>query len=153
NNNVGVYYNGTVAFSAVAGSVLPANYTFTAADQGVHTFTNGATLFKAGNQTITVHDATFVTGGPAPSGSGTVTILPAAASTLTVGGSPPSVTADVPVTFTVTAQDAYGNVATNYAGSLHFTASDWRTVVPADAPLSNGTGTFSIKFRTATTQS
>jgi hypothetical protein len=52
NNNVGVYYNGTVTFSAVAGSVLPADYTFTAADQGVHTFTNGATLFKAGNQTI-----------------------------------------------------------------------------------------------------
>ncbi len=153
NNNVGVYYNGTVAFSAVAGSVLPANYTFTAADQGVHTFTNGATLYTAGNQSITVRDATFVSGGPAPSGTGTVTIVPAAASTLTIGGCPTSVTADVPVTFTVTARDTYGNVATNYAGSVHFTASDWRTVVPADSPLSNGTGTFSINFRTATTQS
>jgi hypothetical protein len=152
NNNVGIYYNGTVSFSAVAGSVLPANYTFTAADQGVHTFTNGATLFQAGNQTITVHDVTFVTGGPSGSGSGTVTITPAAASALNVSGCPTSATADVPVTVTVTAVDAYANVATNYAGPIHFSASDWRTVLPADSTLTNGTGTFSIKFRTVGTQ-
>ena len=153
NNNVGTHYNGTVTFSAVAGSVLPANYTFTAADNGSHTFTNGFTLFKTGNQTITVRDVTFVTGGPSASGSGTVTITPAAASTLIVSGCPSSATADVPVTFAVTAQDAYGNVATNYAGPIHFTASDWRTVLPADSTLTNGTGSFTIKFRTVGTQS
>ena len=34
---------------------LPRNYTFTAADQGVHTFT-GLLLRKKGKQTITVTD-------------------------------------------------------------------------------------------------
>jgi hypothetical protein len=34
---------------------LPRNYTFTAADQGVHTFT-GLVLRKRGKQTVTVTD-------------------------------------------------------------------------------------------------
>jgi len=36
-------------------ATLPRNYTFTAADQGVHTFT-GLVLKKRGQQTITVTD-------------------------------------------------------------------------------------------------
>jgi hypothetical protein len=35
------------------GIVLPADYTFTAADNGVHTFSGGLTLITPGNQTIT----------------------------------------------------------------------------------------------------
>ena len=39
NNQVGVYYNGTIHFrSSDPNAVLPADYTFTNADQGVHTF-------------------------------------------------------------------------------------------------------------------
>jgi hypothetical protein len=34
---------------------LPADYTFTAADKGMHTF-SGLTLRKKGNQTITITD-------------------------------------------------------------------------------------------------
>jgi hypothetical protein len=37
-------------------ATLPANYTFTAADAGVHTFNNAVLLKKKGNQTITVTD-------------------------------------------------------------------------------------------------
>lgn len=61
-------YRGTVHFSSsdtnIAGSVkLPANFTFSAADAGVHTFTNGVTLQTIGTQTITATDtidSTFV---------------------------------------------------------------------------------------------
>ena len=48
-------YTGTVFFSSSdVQAGLPASYTFTAADAGVHTFT--ATLRTAGTQSITVRD-------------------------------------------------------------------------------------------------
>jgi hypothetical protein len=42
--------------SSDAKAILPANYTFTATDNGVHTFTNGVTLKTKGTQTVTVTD-------------------------------------------------------------------------------------------------
>jgi len=55
--NVVTGYVGTVHFtSSDSTATLPANYTFTAADAGVHTFTNKAILKKKGRQTITVTD-------------------------------------------------------------------------------------------------
>src|SRR5205807_687302 len=54
-NNVATGYRGTVHFTSTdagAGLVLPPDYTFTAGDAGVHTFTNGATLVTAGSQTV-----------------------------------------------------------------------------------------------------
>jgi hypothetical protein len=53
-NNVASNYTGTISFTSTdRAAVLPRHYTFTAADQGVHTFTNGVTLKTAGTQTIT----------------------------------------------------------------------------------------------------
>jgi hypothetical protein len=47
---------GTVHFKSTdATALLPANYTFTAADKGVHTFV-GLVLRKRGTQTITITD-------------------------------------------------------------------------------------------------
>ena len=57
--NTAVNYQGTVAFSTSdtdPGIVLPADYTFTAADAGVHTFSGGVTLITSGDQTITATD-------------------------------------------------------------------------------------------------
>src|SRR5205807_10129678 len=55
--NTAVGYSGTVHFtSSDPGATLPADYTFTAADQGVHTFTNGVTLRSVGSQTVTARD-------------------------------------------------------------------------------------------------
>ena len=55
--NVSTGYTGTVTFSSsYAKAGLPASYTFTAADAGVHTFVNAAVLRKRGKQTITVTD-------------------------------------------------------------------------------------------------
>jgi probable HAF family extracellular repeat protein len=57
NGHVATGYTGTVLFSRSDGTAtLPRNYTFTAADAGVHTFT-GVILRKKGKQTITVIDA------------------------------------------------------------------------------------------------
>jgi sugar lactone lactonase YvrE len=57
--NTAVNYQGTVTFSTSdtdSGIVLPADYTFTVADAGVHTFTGGVTLITSGAQTITATD-------------------------------------------------------------------------------------------------
>ena len=54
--NVVTGYTGTIRFSSTDNSAtLPSNYTFTAADKGVHTFT-GLILQKIGKQTITITD-------------------------------------------------------------------------------------------------
>jgi hypothetical protein len=54
--NIVTGYVGTIHFtSSDSRATLPANYTFTAGDAGVHTFT-GLVLRKMSNQTITVTD-------------------------------------------------------------------------------------------------
>jgi adhesin/invasin len=54
--NIVTGYTGTVHFtSSDKSALLPANYTFTAADKGVHTFT-GLVVRKKGKQTITITD-------------------------------------------------------------------------------------------------
>ena len=54
--NVVTGYRGTIRFrSSDLSATLPRNYPFTAADQGVHTFT-GLVLRKKGTRTITVTD-------------------------------------------------------------------------------------------------
>jgi hypothetical protein len=156
NNNIGTHYAGTVSFSAAPGSVLPANYTFTAADNGVHTFTNGVTLFTAGTQAITVRDVTFITGGPTGSGTGTVAITPAAASSLSVSGFPSPVTAGTSGTVTVTARDPYGNVATGYTGTVRLSSSDGQAALPANYTFTaadQGVHAFSATLKTAGRQS
>jgi hypothetical protein len=56
-NNIASGYRGTVHFtSSDAHAFLPANYTFTAGDAGVHTFGNAVTLDTTGTQAITVFD-------------------------------------------------------------------------------------------------
>mgnify|MGYP003299294095 CR=1 FL=1 len=39
---------------------------------------------------------------------------------------------------TVTAKDAFGNVATAYTGTIHFTSSDGAATLPADYTFSAG---------------
>jgi hypothetical protein len=58
-NNPVPGYTGTIHFTVtdpVSGEVLPMDYTFTTADAGSHTFTNGVTLIGGGLRTITVTD-------------------------------------------------------------------------------------------------
>jgi uncharacterized repeat protein (TIGR03803 family) len=119
-------YTGTVHFgSSDPHAVLPANYSFTPADGGVHTFS--ATLKTAGSQSITTGDTvTGITG----SESGIV-VKPAAASQYILSA-PSSVRHGTAFSLTLTVEDAYGNVATGYVGTVHFTSSDTTATLPAD---------------------
>jgi hypothetical protein len=145
-------YAGTVHFtSSDPQAVLPADYTFTEADHGVHTFS--ATLKTAGSQSITVSDA-LVPGVLSGTQSG-ITVTPAAMSRVTVAGFPSSVTAGVAGYFTVTASDAYGNRAT-YTGTVRFTSSDAKAVLPGNYTFTAadaGMHTFSATLKTAVAQS
>jgi uncharacterized repeat protein (TIGR03803 family) len=145
-------YSGTVTFSSSdPQAVLPANYTFTTADQGMHSFT--ATLKTAGTQSIAATD----TANSSIVGSDTgVTVNPAAAASLIFSNVPSSTTAGSAFTLTLTAKDAYGNVATGYTGTVHFTSSDGKAVLPADYTFAGsdaGQHAFSITLKTAGSQS
>jgi hypothetical protein len=54
-------YQGTVHFTSTDPiAILPADYAFTSADQGAHTFTNGVTFKTTGTQTLTVTDTVSI---------------------------------------------------------------------------------------------
>ena len=124
--NTATGYRGTVQFSSSDGAAaLPASYTFQASDGGVHSF-SGVTLKTAGSQTVTASDTstTSITGGQ------TVTVSPGSATTLTLSGLT-SQTAGSTQSLTVSAQDAYGNTATGYRGTVQFSSSDGAAALPA----------------------
>ena len=128
--NVATGYGGTVQFtSSDTQASLPANYTFTAADQGVHVFT--LTFETAGTQSVTVTDTAS---GITATQSG-ITVQAAAAKTFTVTGFPVVDTAGAASNVTVTAYDAYGNVATGYTGTVSLTSSDPQAVLSVQLHL------------------
>jgi CSLREA domain-containing protein len=81
-----------------------------------------------------------------------IAVAPAAPNTFTVAGFPSPIAVGVAGSFTVVAQDAFGNAATTYAGTIHFSSSDSQAVLPADSTLINGTGTFNATLNTPGTQ-
>ncbi len=91
--------------------------------------------------------------GPAYGAMAFLHVTPAAATHLAVSGLDTPRVAGAAGSATVTALDAYGNTATGYSGTVHFTSSDAKAVLPANATLSAGVGTFSVTLRTAGTQS
>ena len=90
------------------------------------------------------------TGGALTSAtSAAIAVNPAATSQFVVAGFPSPTTAGVAGTFTVTAEDAYGNTTPAYAGTVKFTSSDAQAVLPSSATLVNGVGSFGATPRTA----
>ena len=61
-----------------------------------------------------------------------VAVQPAQAADLAVSGLPSPSETGAPLPVTVTADDAFGNVATGYRGTVHFTSSDPGASVPGD---------------------
>jgi ELWxxDGT repeat protein len=138
-------YRGTVHFtSSDPQAVLPADYTFTAADGGVHTFS--ATLKTAGMRSLTATD----TANGALTGTQTsVLVNPAAASRLLVNALvfAAEVWANASFSLSVSVVDAYGNVVTGYRGKITFRSSDSTATLPknyaftaADAGVHTFTG-------------
>jgi hypothetical protein len=142
-NNVANSYRGTVHFSSTdVQAMLPSNYTFTTADNGVQTFI--VTLETAGNQTVTATDT--VTNSIA--GNVAITVNPAALDHFSVTTSADSTgtVAGTPFNVTVTAQDAYGNTVTGYLGTITFSSGDpFGATLPPDytfQPSDQGRVTF-----------
>jgi hypothetical protein len=121
------HYTSTVHFtSSDSQAILPADYTFTAADAGVHTFS--ATLKTSGTQSITATDKTSASLTAADTG---ITVNPAAAGKFIITA-PASITSGLAFSLTVKVEDAYGNVVTGYTGTVHFSSTDGSATLPAD---------------------
>ena len=141
-------YRGTVRFTSTdPQAALPANYTFTAADNGVRQF--GATLRTVGSRSLTATD----TANGALTGTQTgIVVNPAATSRFAVSGFPGAVTAGVAGNIMVTAQDAFGNTTSAYRGTTRFTSDDPQALLPANYTFTaadNGVRQFSVTLQTA----
>ncbi|MFD0894868.1 DUF11 domain-containing protein [Luteolibacter ambystomatis] len=103
-------YQGTVHFTSTdVQAGLPANYTFTAGDNGSHTFS--VTLKTAGTQTVSVNDTVTTS---AAGTSGNITVGAGADAKLVFVVQPSTTVAGVAISpaVTVQVQDAYGNNTT-----------------------------------------
>ncbi|MFN8473344.1 MAG: choice-of-anchor Q domain-containing protein [Anaerolineae bacterium] len=106
-------YRGTVHFTSSDGAaVLPADYAFTAADAGAHTFTLGVTLNTLGSQSVTATD----TSNSNVTGSASVNVVrptTRVTSIMRVGSTPTNASS---VSWTVTFANAVsGLTASNFA--------------------------------------
>jgi hypothetical protein len=133
-------YVGTVQFtSSDRQAVLPANYTFTAADAGSHTFS--VTLKTAGSWSLT---ATDTVNSPITGSQSNISVNPAAATHFRITG-PTSVVHGTAFSITVTALDAFGNTATGYRGTVQFASSANSAALPNNYSFTasdNGVHTF-----------
>ncbi len=144
--NMVANYTGTAHFTSTDPQAdLPADYTYTAADGGSHTFTG--TLKTAGNQVFKAADTAALS---LIGNSNGVLVTPIEGVSLSTSGGGGFI--GVAHAVTVNARDIYGNVATSYNGTAHLTSSNPNTIVGADAVIVNGVGTINITPMTLGTQ-
>ena len=136
--------NDTVSISVSdAKAIFPASVTLS---NGTAQF--NVTFETAGPQLVSATDAQT----PSDNGSESDIVVHAAqASSFTLSGFPSPETAGTPGTFTVTAYDTYGNVASGYSGTVQFSSSDAAAILPPNATLTNGIGQFSATLETVGT--
>ncbi len=138
-------YAGTVKFGAGTfdtGYTLPGDYTFQPADHGTHTFM--ATYNNPGWAALSAWDPHAGDG----LGFGTALNLyvePAAPTTLILTA-PDQAVPGRPFQVTVAAQGPNGTAVPSYAGTIHFTSTDPKAVLPADYTFAPGAGsqTFAV---------
>jgi hypothetical protein len=115
--NASTNYTGTVTLTSSDGlASLPAPYTFGAADNGAHDFS--VRLGTVGSDSVGSGDGTLSCANLS------VTISAGPASKLSLAGTASPVIAGAPQSLTVSAFDAYGNAATDYAGTVLLTSTD-----------------------------
>ncbi|MFO0847757.1 MAG: proprotein convertase P-domain-containing protein [Gemmataceae bacterium] len=149
-------YAKAVVFSSSDGRVsmgngLPAQYQFVAG-QGQVSLAGSVQLKTAGLQSITATES-----GGAITGSQTnILVTPNAASKFAVGGFPSPIQSGTSGGFQVTVTDVYGNLVSDYLGTVKFAGSDGLATLPANYAfqlLDKGVHTFAATMRTAGTQS
>lgn len=145
--NVATGHSGTVRLtSSDPAATLPPDTVFTPADAG--TLSLDVTLFTAGAQTLTIVDID------------NVAVIPAQANVDVVPGPASWLVLDVPVAavaggafpVTITALDAFGNIAPDYVGTVRLVSGDGQAILPDDTPFSPadaGVLTLSVELRTS----
>jgi hypothetical protein len=145
--NVATNYTGTVRFTSTdPQAVLPANYTFTAADKGVKDFP--ITLSRVGTWEIRVEDVS----NPSLTARSSVTVQPGAATQLIVTAADGPFESGEEFSLEVLLRDAFGNDATGYQGTIRFTSTDPQATLPADYTFTladEGRSSFTGVLRTA----
>jgi hypothetical protein len=142
-DNIATNYLGTVHFATTANADLPADHTFVAGDAGTRTF--AATLKSAGTDTITMTD----TVNASLSGANSWEVAPAAVATYELSSLPSPSTAGQALLLTITARDAFANLATNYAGLAQVISGDATDILPAPGGFIGGVRTVNVTFRKA----
>ena len=144
-NSVGSGYSGTVVISSSdPQAILPANATLT---NGVGMFS--VTLKTLGTQMLTATDTAIA----AISGTqASIMVTVGTTTNFAVSGYPTSTRAGTTANITVTAKDTYGNTVTDYTDLVKISSSDPQAILPANAVLTNGVGTFSVALNTVGTQ-
>ena len=130
-------------------AVLPADYTFTASDQGKHTFQ--VTFKTAGSQSLSITD----TANNALKATTNVNVT-TASQLLVITGLGQTATAGAAQSITVAVTDSFGNAITGYTGTVHFTSTDGQAVLPVDYTFTSadqGQHAFQVTFKTAGSQS
>jgi hypothetical protein len=116
--NIATAYAGSVTFaSSDPRATLPASYTFTADDNGAHTF--DFVLRTAGAQSIKVADSV----GEVIGARTGIVVNPAAADHFLITAASTAVSG-TPFDVTITALDPYANIDTNYQATVIFSTTD-----------------------------
>ncbi|HJV08709.1 MAG TPA: hypothetical protein VJ653_03485, partial [Acidimicrobiales bacterium] len=135
-------FRGTIHFTSTdPGATLPADYTFTAADNGDHTFTNGLRYATPGNQSVSAAD----TATPALRGDTAAVLVYAKTTTYFEVGAPTNANPGETFSVRVRARNDRNDVDTSYRGTIHFTSTDPAAVLPPDYTFTaadNGDHTF-----------
>jgi hypothetical protein len=121
-------YKGIVHLASTdPAAALPADFTFANADNGVKQV--NVTLKTAGVGTVVAVDLA----NPGTVGTASVTVQPGAAAACATAQASSTSVAGAPVGITVIVRDAFGNLATTYAGTVKITSTDGRAVLPSNA--------------------
>lgn len=143
-NNTATNYTGTVGFTSTDPKAAPLPSSMLTA--GVGNFP--ATLNTTGNQSFRATDTVTksITGM-----SSTIIVFTNAATHLSMG-SPGSALARQTLSIPVTALDGAENVSVVYSGTVHFTSTDAKALLPANSMLAGGTESFPVTLENAGSQ-
>jgi hypothetical protein len=132
---------GTISTRPAEGTGLISTIQVSAVN-GIATF-DGLEVDQAGSYYLSSFDvaATMIGPNPAP-----LTVDPAAATQIVLSGLPSSANAGQLLPFTVTAEDSFGNVDTNYNRSVLLSSSDPAAVFLGSRTLKQGVGALEVFF-------